>query len=458
MLKAHNALYFRLWDALLVLISLQLSYHVRLAIELGAPSNAEFIVVPWLLFPIALIVWQIVFQVFNVYAVAPKWLRTSVLRRLLQAHALATLTFWGVLYVSYRDFSRLQSVYFVIVLIVVMVVARLLFNAIQPLFGARRRNKRNVLIVGINRYAAEIGRVIRDTSSEGLHLVGFVPHKDEAVAPDAAQVLGAFESLPDLVREYAIDEVIVCDESHSRRYLHDITDMLLPLPMNVRLAPDYSELAYFHVSVEDFGGIPMISLRYDLLTSGQRFTKRVFDIIGATVLLTLALPLLIVLAIAIRLDTPGPVFFRQLRVGERGKLFTMYKLRTMVWDAESKITYTKHYKQADDPRVTRTGRVMRRASLDEIPQFFNVLIGDMTLVGPRPELPQVVQLYSPWQRKRFEVPQGVTGWWQINGRADLPMYEHVEYDVFYIRNYSIWLDLQILARTPLALLRGRGAY
>lgn len=458
MFSTRTGTNYRLADGLLTLIALQLSFYLRTTIELGQPILSENAAISLPLFLLTLIIWQTVFELIQVYSAAPRPFRVSMLRRLLQAHAVATLTFCGVLYVFEREFSRLQALYFVVVLFALLVGYRLVWFALRRLSGYRIGARRRVLIVGISDYAYEIGRIIKDYSSAGLNLVGFVPHRSDQPAVDTPNVLGTFDQLNDILASQPIDEVVVCDESQSRGYLLQLTDMLGAFPVNVRLAPNYSDLAYFHVSVEDFGGAPLISLRYDMLTRRQRLTKRIFDMIGATMLLIAALLPMLVIAAAIKLDSDGPVFFRQPRVGERGKLFTVYKFRTMVWDAESRIIYTQNYKQADDPRVTRVGKWLRRTSFDEIPQFVNVLKGDMSLVGPRPELPHIVQFYSPWQRKRFEVPQGITGWWQINGRADLPMYEHVDYDMFYIRNYSIWLDLQILARTPAAIIKGRGAY
>ncbi|MGB3713292.1 MAG: sugar transferase, partial [Candidatus Promineifilaceae bacterium] len=170
--------------------------------------------------------------------------------------------------------------------------------------------------------------------------------------------------------------------------------------------------------------------------------------------------------VLIKLDSPGPVLFKQRRVGENGRLFTMYKFRSMIdgaQDMQHKLTETNEqgeilFKSEGDPRITRVGRFMRRTSLDEIPQLINVLKGDMSLVGPRPELPWLVDFYKPWQRKRFAVPQGITGWWQINGRSDRPMHLHTADDLYYIQNYSVWLDLYILFKTVLVVLRGTGAY
>jgi exopolysaccharide biosynthesis polyprenyl glycosylphosphotransferase len=458
LLNRRFGVFYRIVDVLLIVFSLHLSYLLRTTIELGKSTIPEAVQIPPILFPIAVIVWQVAFAVFRVYRVTHRNLRALTVRRLIQGHMVATLAFWGVLYLGYRDFSRLQTLYFVGVLFMGMVGYRMVWHLIRLVFGISILQRRNVLIVGVSEYAHELGRIITDYTSIDLKLIGFIPHKDEAHSSPDDNILGTLEDIAEIVRRHAIDEVIVCDKSHSHGYLQQISHQLANMPVNVRITPNYSELAYFYVGVEDFAGVPLISLRYDVLTAEQRFVKRIFDLIGASLLLILTLPLIIAIYIAIRLDSPGPAVFHQMRVGERGKLFTMYKFRTMVWNAESRITYSQNYKQADDPRVTRVGRWLRRVSLDEIPQFWNVLKGDMSLVGPRPELPQVVELYSPWQRKRFEVPQGMTGWWQINGRADLPMYQHVDYDVFYIRNYSVWLDLQILARTPIAVIRGRGAF
>jgi lipopolysaccharide/colanic/teichoic acid biosynthesis glycosyltransferase len=183
----------------------------------------------------------------------------------------------------------------------------------------------------------------------------------------------------------------------------------------------------------------------------------------------LILPALIVMgavALAVWLDDPGPVFFRQTRVGENGRLFKMYKFRTMVVGAEKMQSQVGKedlqgrsiHKTPDDPRVTRVGRFLRRTSLDELPQIFNVLKGNMSLVGPRPELPFLVAKYERWQRTRFMVPQGITGWWQVNGRSDRPMHLNTEDDLYYIQNYSLLFDLRILVMTIWVALRGQGAY
>ena len=195
-------------------------------------------------------------------------------------------------------------------------------------------------------------------------------------------------------------------------------------------------------------------------------SKRVFDLIVGSFALVLSLPLMALAAFFVYFEDGPPVIFRQKRVGKDGRLFEIYKFKTMVNNAEQwhgQIeTRDAHgnpiYKNPEDPRVTRVGRILRRSSLDELPQLFNVLTGTMSLVGPRPELPHLVKKYESWQYQRFAVPPGMTGWWQISGRSDRPMHLHTEDDLYYIQNRSIWLDLQIIFRTIWVVIRGKGAY
>jgi exopolysaccharide biosynthesis polyprenyl glycosylphosphotransferase len=211
-----------------------------------------------------------------------------------------------------------------------------------------------------------------------------------------------------------------------------------------------------------------IDRRESAINGFDRLIKRLFDLGLGTGLLAIFAPVMLGLAWLIKLDSPGPIFFRQRRVGEGGRLFWMVKFRSMVEDAEqaeprllrqSAAGEVLFAKRPDDPRITRVGRLMRRTSLDELPQLFNVLKGEMSLVGPRPELPWLVKRYEPWQCSRFAVPQGMTGWWQINGRMARPGFDQrVEDDLFYIKNYSLWLDLRILWKTVQVVIAGEGAY
>jgi exopolysaccharide biosynthesis polyprenyl glycosylphosphotransferase len=238
------------------------------------------------------------------------------------------------------------------------------------------------------------------------------------------------------------------------------------LPIKVWLIPDYFHLALHKAVVEEFAGIPMLDLRAPALNDAQRMVKRAFDLALVIFCLPIALLVMVLIAFGILLESGRPVLFRQQRVGENGRLFEMLKFRTMVPEAENLRHLVERvdpqgiviHKVPNDPRVTRLGHLLRQTSLDELPQIFNILRGDMSVVGPRPELPYLVEKYENWQRKRFAVPPGLTGWWQVQGRSDRPMHLHTEDDLYYVQNYSLMLDIQILFRTIGVVLRGRGAF
>jgi exopolysaccharide biosynthesis polyprenyl glycosylphosphotransferase len=212
--------------------------------------------------------------------------------------------------------------------------------------------------------------------------------------------------------------------------------------------------------------LPMLDLQAPAMDEYQRLLKRMFDLVVSTIILIAVLPLMGIVALLILFFDGRPILFKHNRVGENGREFKMLKFRTMVRDAEKLRNQVGRvdengnliYKRKDDPRVTRFGRFLRHFSLDELPQLFNILSGDMSIVGPRPELPELVEKYQPWQRGRFAVPQGLTGWWQIHGRSDKPMHLNTDYDLYYIQHYSIWLDIDVLIRTFWIVLRGKGAY
>jgi exopolysaccharide biosynthesis polyprenyl glycosylphosphotransferase len=299
----------------------------------------------------------------------------------------------------------------------------------------------------------------------GLKLVGFMddnPQADTLGYPH----LGPLERCIAVVQEQRINEIIFTLPRYAHDKLANLVAALDELKVNVRVMPNFMDLVFLRSEVEDLGGLPLVTLREPALDPLQRLTKRVFDLVIGAIGLILALPIMGIIALLIKFDSPGPIIFKQQRAGENGRPFAMYKFRTMVYDAnaihgaliEKTINGQPTHKFYDDPRVTQFGRFLRHTSLDELPQLINVLRGEMILVGPRPELPWLVNQYEPWQRKRFEVPQGLTGWWQINGRSDKPMHLHTDEDLYYIKHYSLWLDFQILWRTVKAVIDRRGAY
>ncbi len=454
-------LFVRFSDVLIVVLALALSSYLRINVGIGRSGSDEAFLTPPLLYVIASVLWQLAFQLLNVYS--PKyssWLWPEI-QRIVLGHALGCLLFFGVLYVTYRDYSRLQSLYFVALVLAGIVGHRFAVRAFYNISGRHISRTRTVLIVGTDANARRAGQRVLAYQWTGLRLLGYLKyHAHDPVDEDlCGNVLGVVDALPAIVEQCQVKEVIFAVKSPDFAYLRRMMEALQFQVTNIRIAPDYTDLAYFHVSVENFGGIPLIGLREAVLSPSQRWFKRLFDVTVASLALLLGWPIFLLIAIAIRLDSPGPIIFRQERIGEQGRRFQMLKFRSMVENAEEmQDDASVDYKHRRDPRVTRVGRFLRRTSLDEFPQFINILRGEMSLVGPRPEMPWLVEKYEPWQRKRFEVPQGLTGWWQISGRADKPMYLHTEDDLFYIRNYSLWLDLQIIFRTIAIVVTGRGAF
>jgi exopolysaccharide biosynthesis polyprenyl glycosylphosphotransferase len=247
-------------------------------------------------------------------------------------------------------------------------------------------------------------------------------------------------------------ETVVCLSRELQRF-----------PVVVKVAPDILDIFLLRSTVTDLWGLPLLSIREPAITGMRWLLKRVLDLSLAGLLLVLVAPLLALIAVALCLESGWPVLLRQVRVGEHGRVFPMFKFRTMYPPGDedeepAPRTTGPPLKRPHDPRVTPLGTYLRRTSLDEVPQLVNVLRGEMSLVGPRPELPWIVERYEPWQHARHVVPPGMTGWWQVNGRSELPLHLNTQLDLFYIQNFSVLLDLRILARTVGAIIRGRGAY
>ena len=410
------------------------------------------------------LLWVAIFLLISVYDPHRAYKVVDEFQNVTIATGFATLSFAGLLYLTFRDVSRWFFITFVLLDLCLLLgwraVARFAFR-----FGKAPPASRRVLIAGAGEVGQRVAKMVREYARTGLELVGYLDD-DPVKRENGLPVLGTLDEARQVIQSHGVDEVVIALPRRAHERLNQLVVTLHDLPVHARVVPDYFSLALYRATVEDFGGLPMINLRDPALNDVQRMVKRLFDLTVGGVLTLLALPVMGLVALAIKWDSPGPVLFRQQRAGGNGRPFTMYKFRSMVVGAEKMQEQVNEadeeghiiHKKANDPRITRVGRFIRKFSLDELPQLFNVLKGDMTLVGPRPELPWLVEEYEPWQRKRFAVPQGVTGWWQVNGRSDKLMHLHTEDDLYYIQNYSLWLDLYILLKTPWVALRGQGAY
>lgn len=451
-------------DISLVAVALFIATWLRPQLSFGKPLGSEQVELNWPVYTIVLVLWLIGFFSFDVYNLQKNLRILDELQRLVAAHVATLLAFAGVLYFSYRDISRLQVLTFALISLFLLLIFRVTFRLFLRVFGDKRYGTRRVLIVGAGAVGKEAAKMIVEHRWTGLKLVGFVDDDPQADTLGYKH-FGPLTDTIKIVQEQRINEVIFTLPRDAHTQLTNLVAQLRALKVNVRVVPDFFDLVFLRSVVEDFGGMPLVTLREPALDPWQRLVKRSFDLILASLGLVLSLPFMGIIVLAIKRDSPGPVIFTQERVGENGRVFKMYKFRTMVHDAAEKenelvkfIDGQPLYKFYDDPRVTRVGRFLRRTSLDELPQFINIIKGEMSLVGPRPELPWLVDLYEPWQRKRFEVPQGLTGWWQVNGRATKPMHLNTADDLYYIKNYSLWLDIQILWRTIKAVIYRQGSF
>jgi len=379
--------------------------------------------------------------------------------------ALLTLIIFGVRPLAQ---SRLMLPYAALTIVALLAFIRL--GAVQLERRKLRRGEgvARTLIVG----AGEVGRaVMRNVVAQpevGFHIVGFLdddPAK-QSQAIGRFEALGATGDLGKVIRSHRIDEAIIALPWQCRDQIVDLVAACAAARVRARIVPDLFQMSLNHVDLESLNGIPLIGVQEMAISGWRQRSKRGLDVVLAAVCSVVASPLLLVIALAVKLTSDGPVLFRQQRVGRDGRVFTLFKFRSMHPGADDHRDGLRHlsdttgpiFKIRRDPRRTPVGRILRRASLDELPQLWNVLRGDMSLVGPRPPMPTEVAEYKDWHRRRLEIAPGLTGLWQVSGRSDLTFDEMVMLDLFYAENWSLGLDLKILLRTVPTVLLGRGAY
>lgn len=401
---------------------------------------------------------------------------------------------------AFRDFSYSRGVFAIDFLLALVFYSlfHLGLRYLQTLFRQRDINLIPTLIVGTNAEAAQTIKELKARRDLGYRVMGIIAtentekHRERfqinqnendfskisvfSVAED--QIIGEFEDLPEIIRELEIQEVIITDNKIPSEKLFDAMMRLgRKRKVEFRLAPSLFNFLPQKTSVEQIGVLPMVRLFREPLSDAERFIKRAFDIVFSSIVLLLTLPVSLLVSLLIKLDSRGAILFKQERVGMDGRKFLCYKFRTMRSDADEKLhreAYRKNIegsreanagdekkpvfgKVKDDPRVTKIGKFLRRTSIDELPQFLNVLRGEMSVVGARPPIPYEVEEYDLRHRKRLDMKPGITGLWQVSGRNRLTFEEMVRIDLYYIENWSLWLDLKIILLTLPAVLRGDGA-
>lgn len=362
-------------------------------------------------------------------------------------------------------FSRSMILMFAVLCIMLMFALR--WSAISWFNSLRKRgfNRQRTLVVGTGPAAAIVRNELQQRQEIGIDIVGFAQVSGDEPAAEGERlvpVLGTREQVSDLVQAHNIHEVIIATEADTR----ELIVRCKQVGVNVRLVTDLYRLSMQEMAFEELAGIPMVYFQANPLFGLNRFLKRSLDLLVSGLGLVLLAPLFGLIAAAIKLETPGPVFFTQERIGKQRVPFRFFKFRSMCADAEQMKAQLVALNEASgplfkirrDPRITKVGRILRRYSLDELPQLINVFRGEMSLVGPRPPVRSEVDQYSEWALKRLETRPGITGLWQVSGRSDLPFEEMLKLDLYYIWNWSLENDLKILLRTIPVVLSGKGAY
>lgn len=351
-----------------------------------------------------------------------------------------------------------------------VLVGRFAFRRLIQYLRSRGRFVTAVIVVGANEDGRAIARQLQANPKAGLWIAGFVDDKAEPgteLLPDIP-VLGSVDSIELILRDYGIQEVIIASTALPRDKLLLLFQLFgaAKSEVNLRLSSGLYELLTTGVEVQEIGNVPLLSVNKVRLTGAEVVLKTLLDIMVSMAILLVLWPVMLAIAIAIKLDSRGPVLYRRNVVGVGGKPFDAFKFRTMYTDADERLArdpdlrrqFEKNHKLKDDPRVTRVGRFLRRTSLDELPQLFNVLLRQMSLVGPRMITREERSRYGKWDMNLATVKPGITGLWQVSGRSDVSYEERVMLDMHYIRNYTIWLDLHLMWQTIPAVLQKRGAY
>ena len=431
----------------------------------------RILIMPEIFLPMLVIYiyWLIIFTFFGMYRT---WFAAS---RFDEISTLFKTTFVGIFILFFLIFisdfldgvessNRILIFIYWILLFFFVSIGRLFIRSFQRGLLIKGIGRRNALIVGFNSKAHEVHDQILEHPALGLDVEAYVAVNPENVGKTYKniRVRGSLDELLDIVYKTHAAEVIIALEKEDHDLLVDIISKLESKGIGLKIVPDLYEILSGQARTSQLYGIPLIDIMPELMPEWEKKLKRISDVVISLIILVLTLPLNIFVALAIRLDSKGPVLFKQERIGMNNKNFKIYKFRSMFQDAEKNTGPV--WSTKDDPRVTRVGKILRKLRIDEIPQFFNVLKGEMSLVGPRPERSYFVEQLSlqiPYYKRRLKVRPGITGWAQVKHKYDESIEDvkvKLRYDLFYIENMSLRMDIKILARTILVVLFGKGHY
>jgi exopolysaccharide biosynthesis polyprenyl glycosylphosphotransferase len=459
----------RALDLALVAAAFPLAYWCRSALAGGRFAGPYPIGEYWPVVVLSTLLWTGAAWMSRVYGVYRTRSTAVEMARITRAVAILAVLVLALSFLSKQhQISRLLVVLYYATVLVLLTGSRVAIRATAHAVRRRGLNTRSFAVVGTGDLARELRDGLVAHRSWGFEFAGWVLDGDasRSAVRGAGQVLGHVDELATVLERNVIDLVVFVAAPGRMEGLEQAVAVCTELGVPVKIGLDIMPPTSHHFAMEELEGIPLLSFTHscenDILALAA---KRAFDVVVSGVAMVLLAPVVAGIALAIRFDSPGPILFRQRRAGKNGREFTLLKFRSMRVGAEQELPHLRHhnemggpvFKMREDPRVTRVGRFLRRTSLDELPQFWNVLRGEMSVVGPRPPIPSEVRLYQRWHRRRLSMKPGMTCTWQVSGRSDLDFERWMELDLAYIDGWTLWRDVVILLRTIPAVLLGRGA-
>ncbi|MBQ27774.1 MAG: undecaprenyl-phosphate glucose phosphotransferase [Nitrospiraceae bacterium] len=467
MLKRH-ANFFKSLLLLLDLATITIAwfgaYLLRFKVQLvpvtkGIPLLSDYFL---LLIPIY-VIWIFSFWSFDLYRPRRISSRLSEVWDMVKANTMSVLLLAAfAFFIRDTEFSRLVFTYFWALNITLLCLLRWTYREVLRVLRRRNYNLRYILVIGAENLAKEVINRFKYHPELGMTVVGCLTKQSEKIGQsmEDAEIIGTYDMLPTILAKRTIDQVFLALPADAQSEINKIMEVLSDYPVDIRIVPDVSQYMMLRSEAEMFDGLPILTLQASPLYGWSRVIKRSMDIGLSALTLIIASPLIIAISISIRWTSPGPIFYRQVRMGLDGKSFFMLKFRSMRVDAEQETGAV--WTTTNDNRRTAIGKLLRQTSLDELPQCFNVLKGDMSLVGPRPERPELIEQCRtgiPTYVLRQKMKAGMTGWAQVHGwRGQTSLEKRVEHDLHYIEHWTPWLDLKILGMTLVKGFINKNAY
>jgi exopolysaccharide biosynthesis polyprenyl glycosylphosphotransferase len=475
MFREHAKLFNRLQfaaDILMTSAAFPLAFWSRLHLSRILPADLDRLLSPALL-PLRQYIWITVLSAacwaaaassLGLYRISIRRSSWEKVRIALESSIIVWLFLGFLSFALKLDLSRPLIALFIVYQAAMIIISRVLIAMRRRRLANSPKHCRNILIIGTTDKARKMGRLISRYSDWGLRILGYV---DVDGSPRSAtdDGMGTVEDLPRIIENNIVDEIIFVGDRPSLDLLDKVLELCKEQGIRTRVAADFFPAKVTNLSMEFLESVPVITFSPAPEHGFPLLIKRFLDVAISAVLLIVSVPLFAVIGLLVKLTSQGPIIYRQTRCGLYGRKFTLYKIRSMREGAEDVLWEIKHlnemdgpvFKMRNDPRVTPLGRFLRKSSLDEWPQFWNVLKGDMSLVGPRAPLPEEVKEYTRWQRRRLSVKPGITCLWQVSGRNEIDFHEWMKLDLHYIDNWSLLLDFKILLRTFPVVLFGKGA-